>query len=266
MKLRSLSPMFGMRGPERLLCLIVAIFTLCAGAPGWATASVSDATNPDAIFLAPGFEEPLVPTAATSVEEDKALSQALKSYRESTTNDDFRPLEEFLKDHPQSGWRIALLTNLGLSYYHRGYFSKTIDVLEEAWAEGRAATEPRAKVLVDRSVGELLWMHARLGHSERLAELFDDIGDRPLTGPATELRTGGKEGLWTMRNDPGVAYLCGPMALWSDGAEKPATRARHVSRKIGLFGPLSLQPSRRDVGRARTLSRRGQASSPPDLS
>jgi hypothetical protein len=212
-KLISFSPILGMRGPARLLCLVAAIFTLCAGAPGWARPPVSDATNPEAIFFTRGFDEPLVPTSATSPEENKALSRALKSYREAAGDYPFRPLEEFLTNHPQSGWRVALLTNLGLSYYHRGYFSKTIEVLEKAWTEGHAATEPRAKALVDRSVGELLWMHARLGHSERLAELFDDIGERPLTGPATELRTGAKEGLWTMRNEPGVAYLCGPMAL-----------------------------------------------------
>jgi RHS repeat-associated protein len=210
---KSLGWIGGVRGPTLLLCLVAAILTLCAGAPGWATAPVSDATNPDAIFFARGFEEPLVPTSATSPEENKALSRALKSYQEAAGDDPFRPLEEFLVDHPQSGWRVALLTNLGLSYYHRGFFSKTIEVLEKAWTEGQPATDPRAKALVDRAVGELLWMHARLGHSERLAALLEDIGDRPLTGPATELLTGAKEGLSTMWNEPGVAYLCGPMAL-----------------------------------------------------
>jgi hypothetical protein len=212
-KLIPFSPILGMRGPARLLCLVAAIFTLCAGAPGWATTPVSDATNPEAIFFALGFEEPLVSTAPTSSEEDEDLSRALKSYQEAAGDDPLGPLEEFLVDHPQSGWRVALLTNLGLSYYHRGFFSKTIEVLEKAWMEGQAATDPRAKALVDRAVGELLWMHARLGHSERLAALLEDIGDRPLTGPATELLTGAKEGLSTMWNEPGVAYLCGPMAL-----------------------------------------------------
>jgi hypothetical protein len=56
-------------------------------------------------------------------------------------------------------------------------------------------------------------MHARLGHSEQLARLFEDVGERALTGPATEAQAGAKEGLWMMRNEPGVAYLCGPMAL-----------------------------------------------------
>jgi hypothetical protein len=32
---------------------------------------------------------------------------------------------------------------------------------------------------------------------------------------AREVIAGAREGLWLMRNDPGVAYLCGPMALKS---------------------------------------------------
>src|SRR5206468_1667702 len=38
-----------------------------------------------------------------------------------------------------------------------------------------------------------------------------------------EAITGAKEGLWTMRNDPGIAYLCGPMAL------KNLLRLKHFS-------------------------------------
>lgn len=56
-------------------------------------------------------------------------------------------------------------------------------------------------------------MHARLGHADRLAELFNELGDRAVTGPATEALAGARESLWQMRNNPGVAYLCGPMAL-----------------------------------------------------
>jgi RHS repeat-associated protein len=167
----------------------------------------------DSTDLATGLEEPLVATSPTSAEEDQALIRAVSLYRDQSEADQFQALESFLSDHPQSGWRVAVLTNLGLSYYHYGYFSKTIAALEEAWNEGRDAAEPHAKALVDRAVGELLRMHARLGHSEQLAALFEDIGERALTGPATETEAGARHGLWVMQNDPGVAYLCGPMAL-----------------------------------------------------
>jgi hypothetical protein len=101
------------------------------------------------------------------------------------------------------------------AYYHYGYFSKAIDAWEQAWLAGREVTELRARALVDRAVGELVRMHARLGHAERLASLLEETNGRHVTGPATEALAGGKEGLWMMQHNPGVAYLCGPMALKS---------------------------------------------------
>jgi RHS repeat-associated protein len=159
------------------------------------------------------FEEPLIATASTSRKEDEALSLAIKAYLKRSSPDDFQSLDVFLSDYPRSGWRVALLTNLGLSYYHYGYFSKAIDAWEMAWKAGKPVTEPRGKALVDRAIGELVRMHARLGHAERLEALIKELGSRQVTGPATEALTGAKEGLWMMRHEPGVAYLCGPMAL-----------------------------------------------------
>src|SRR5262249_50734567 len=112
-----------------------------------------------------------------------------------------------------SAWRVALLTNLGLSYYHYGYFSRALDAWERAWKAGRNTDDVNAQPLEDRAVGELARMHARLGHSERLKALFKELGDRHVTGPATEAIAGAMEGLWMMQNEPGTAYLCGPMAL-----------------------------------------------------
>ncbi len=84
---------------------------------------------------------------------------------------------------------------------------------ENAWQAGRTATDPRAKALTDRAVGELARMHARLGHADELEKLFADMGERPISGSASEMITGAREGLWMFRNEPGISYLCGPMAL-----------------------------------------------------
>ena len=139
--------------------------------------------------------------------------QALKLYRARAVEDDFSALHAFVADYPHSGWQIALLTNLGLSYYHYGYFSKAIDAWQKAWRLGRAATDLPSQALVDRAVGELIRMHARVGHADDVATLLDAINERPVSGPATEAVDGAREGLWMMRNKPGVAFLCGPMAL-----------------------------------------------------
>jgi RHS repeat-associated protein len=158
------------------------------------------------------FEEPLVPSAPTSFAENAALLAAVQKFQQGAV-DDFSAIGRFLDEYPHSPWRVALLTNLGLSYYRGGYFSKAIASWEQAWLEGRGLTEIRTRALADRAVGELARMHARLGHAERLALLFAEIGDRPVSGPATESIQGAREGLWQMQNNPGVAYLCGPMAL-----------------------------------------------------
>jgi RHS repeat-associated protein len=160
-----------------------------------------------------GFAELLLPTSATSPAEDATLATALDRYEQAGKPEDVAPLEEFLAAHPDSPWHVALLTNLGLVHYHYGYFSRAIDAWEQAWQAGRTVTDPAARPLVDRALGELARMHARLGHADRLAALFDDVGQRAVTGPATEALAGAREGLWHMRNNPGVAYLCGPMAL-----------------------------------------------------
>jgi hypothetical protein len=67
-----------------------------------------------------GFEEPLVPVAPTSREENEALLNAIQAYESRSKVDDLRAFDVFLSAYPHSGWRVAVLTNLGLAYYHYG--------------------------------------------------------------------------------------------------------------------------------------------------
>lgn len=165
--------------------------------------------------LVDGFEEPLVATIATTKEEDLALKQAITNYQKRALPENVSAFNEFIKNYPKSGWNVSILTNLGLIYYHHGYFSKAIEAWEQAWQieKNQPTDNPIAKMMADRAIGELARMHARLGHAPQLESFFQDIGDRPVTGPATESLAGAREGLWSMLNNPGVAYLCGPMAL-----------------------------------------------------
>jgi RHS repeat-associated protein len=188
-----------------LCCLSLAAPPAHAGA----TADVPAA----AVTQAAHFEEPLLPSAATTGEENAALLQALDAYKAQPAKDDFAPIANFLDTHPKSAWRIALLADMGLLDYHYGYFSRAISNWQDAWDAGRSNTDPRVKALVDRVAGELLRMHARLGHADDIEHLIADIGDRKLTGQATEDLTGAREGLYVFRNNPGIGYLCGPMAL-----------------------------------------------------
>jgi RHS repeat-associated protein len=159
------------------------------------------------------FAEPLIAAGPTTPAEDQELLQAIAAYERRLASDDFTSLTGFLAAHPQSAWRVALLTNLGLSYLHYGYFSRALDAWEAAWRDGKDLTERKPRALVDRAVGELVRLHAELGHVERLAALLDEIGDRPVSGPATEAVQIARETLWVMRTDPKHLFLCGPIAL-----------------------------------------------------
>jgi RHS repeat-associated protein len=162
-----------------------------------------------------GFEEPLIAMELPSVEETQALKQALAVYFQQKDASQVDALNAFLTAYPQSTWRVGLQTNLGLIHYHNGAFSAAIDAWEDAWKLGATATGMQQKALVDRAYGELVRMHARLGHADRLAALIEQSKHRILIGSATEALIGAKEGLWEMRNEPGIAYLCGPSALRS---------------------------------------------------
>jgi RHS repeat-associated protein len=159
------------------------------------------------------FEEPLIATGPTSPKEDQALLRAITAYRDQAIPDDFRVFDVFLSEHPRSAWATGVLTNLGLLYYHYGYFSRAISSWEQAWQAGSSVTEVQPKALVNRAIGELIRMHARLGHADEVEAILKEIEHRPVSGSATEAVTGAREGLWMMRHDPGVAYLCGPVAL-----------------------------------------------------
>lgn len=159
------------------------------------------------------FAEPLVSTAPTTSVEDAALSKAVEAYRRRADPGDLSSLIRYLTDHPHSGWSAAVLTNLGLSYLHDGYFSRAIAAWQDAWAEGRNAEDPAARALVDRAIGELARLRANLGHTAQLAALFADIGDRPVTGSATEAIQTAREQLTLVKSDPRHLFICGPLAL-----------------------------------------------------
>ena len=215
----SLSRLFPSSRSLRRLASAALLLAALAVQPDARAASLAEATPDPAsdIFhlTSRQFEEPFLPTAPTSADEDAALRQAIARYEARATEDDFSALTGYLDAYSHSGWRVAVLTDLGLLQYHYGYFSRAIASFGAAWQEGRSATDPKVHMLVDRAVGELAEMHARLGHVPELQALFKDIGNRPITGPATERLQGAREGLSTMETDPGVSFLCGPMALKS---------------------------------------------------
>jgi RHS repeat-associated protein len=192
--------------------LAAIIFVLLV--PAQAASAASPATAL-ATIQSGHFAEPLVATAPTTTAEDLALANAVAAHERRTVPDDVGSLTAFLSQYPHSGWAPAVLTNLGLAYLHEGYFSRALEAWQTAWREGRGATEPHARALVDRAVGELARLEASLGHFDELAALFDEMGGRAVTGPATEaVQVASEERLLAIK-DPRHLFLCGPQALLS---------------------------------------------------
>ncbi len=173
-------------------------------------------TNPTAqeFFRARVFEEPLVPVGGVpDKDENIALAAALIGYSQRTSPDDFSSLTGFLEAHPTSAWNAALLTDLGLEYYNTAYYSRALAAWSGAWLLAKDATDVNGKAIADRAVGELIAMHARLGHMAEVASLLNSIEVRPLSGPATERVANARGGLADMQERPEISFRCGPLAL-----------------------------------------------------
>jgi len=166
------------------------------------------------MFRARVFEEPLVPIGGEpSAEENAALATALIGYSKRSGPDDFSSFTGFLEKHPQSPWRAALLTCLGLEYYNTAHYSLALEAWREAWALGKYAKDAKEKAIADRAVGELASMYARLGRMTELEALLKSVENRMFVGAATERITGAREGLWSMQHKPEISFKCGPYAL-----------------------------------------------------
>ena len=165
------------------------------------------------IFRARVFEEPLVPMGSTSAVENRALADAVVGYLSGGRSENLGPIEGFLQRFPNSAWRVALLTDLGIVYRRTGYFTKALAAWQAAWELGKDQTEPNPRAITDRAVGEFLELNARLGRYDVLEALLPEVEKRGVRGSVTEKITGAREGLWLMKNRPEKAFRCGPMAL-----------------------------------------------------
>ena len=180
----------------------------------------ADIPPPPPTIYVPGLSEPFIATGPVSDAETKDLNAAAQEFHDiplKMKGGDFadfaKPLEAFVAAHKGSNWNPSILTDLALGYVRDGYYDKTFTDLELAWQQGKDASSPQAHLLMDRTIGELIKMHARVGHAEQVDALLTSIRGRPIGGPATQLIQGAREGLWDFHHNPGVAYLCGPAAL-----------------------------------------------------
>jgi RHS repeat-associated protein len=166
------------------------------------------------IMRARVFEEPLVSIGGEpSDEENAALASALLRYSKRSGPDDFASLTGFLEKHPNTSWRAALLTDMGLEYYNTAHYSLALGVWEKAWELAKDAVDGKGKAIADRAVGELAALYSRLGRITELETLLTSVKSRTFVGSATEKVSGARESLWSMQHRPEIAFKCGPYAL-----------------------------------------------------
>jgi RHS repeat-associated protein len=204
----------------RLICFALAVSVLTTLLPESSSlanpASASAPSDPhdvEALIRSVHLQEALVRTAPTSMVENIALARAVIAYENRSEPDDVGPLMQFAAEHPNSGWAAAVLTNMGYSNLHFGYYSRALDAWRRAWVSGKNATEPQAKALTDGAVGQLVRLYAALGKVDEVAGLFKELGARPITGSATEAVQAAREILTLSEKDPRHLYNCGPTAL-----------------------------------------------------
>ena len=186
-----------------------------AAPPGGALRFSPDPTREE-IFRARVFEEPLVPIGGIpSAEENRDLAAALEQYAQRPNADEFSALTHFLERHPQSSWRAALLTDLGLEYYNTAHYSLALEAWREAWSLGQKATDAQGIFLADRAVCELASLYSRLGRMIELEALLKSVEKRLFLGGESERINLVREALSMMQYQPGVSFRCGPLALQS---------------------------------------------------
>jgi len=122
-------------------------------------------------------------------------------------------MNSFLDSNPANAYSPSLRANLARQYFEAGYFSKALNAWRVAWSELEDETEPETKALADQVLGEYARMLGRVGRMDELGGLLHSVRDRVIMGSASEYVASAREGFWSMENDPGISFLCGPLAL-----------------------------------------------------
>lgn len=159
------------------------------------------------------FPEPLIPVGATESGENGVLARAISEYVQVRVPEQLGPISRFMESHTQSAWIPSLLLNAGLVYVRTGYFTRAAQDFRAAWKLAKSDTSRNGIATADRAIGELLTLESRLGHADAVEAILAELGQRTVTGRATEQVSNAKQALSVMRQAPEEAFRCGPYAL-----------------------------------------------------
>ncbi len=159
------------------------------------------------------FEVPLIPgSQAVQGNENHELAVVLRQTMGRFDDEKMSKVEEFLNNHPDSRWTLALELNRGFWLYHHGYFSLAMNSYKSAWAIGK--DEPGyAQTLANRALAEWIRMDSRVGRMDEMQKLLAVAKTRRTSGITSRYLEQAKDALWVMKNRPGKAFYCGAYAL-----------------------------------------------------
>ncbi len=157
--------------------------------------------------------ERIPPTQAPAIGEGAACSAALCQYLSQSDPEQVSALTTYLSTHPNSPYRLGMLTSLGSIYFRTARFSQCLETFEAAWAIGRGNIDAKALPLAGKAAGELALMYARLGRYESLEALLKEVEGRVFGGSGTNLLDDARMGFGLMTSSPGTSFRCGPLAL-----------------------------------------------------
>jgi RHS repeat-associated protein len=146
--------------------------------------------------------------------ESQDLSSAIDVMRLNGPGIGLPALELFVETYPDSVWTPSLRNNLAYHYRNKGRYTLALAHWATVWETMKLADAGRAKEVADFALAHLTRLLASLGRKETLELIFEETQGRVLdAGPLQQILEATKDGFVVMRNEPGVAYRCGTLAL-----------------------------------------------------
>ncbi len=228
----------------RLLCLVtfVWVWTARATEPVRVPVVSPDADTATLVSSTPVFAEQIVWVGGTPPPETESLAvlELLQDLRRGDPlQPDWRPLEDFITDHPRSAWTPSLRTSLASWYREHGRYSRALAHWEAAWTATKEYRSGTGKSVADHAFVHWTRLLASLGRIQTLAALIQEtVGRTWDAGPLQRLWEGTLEGYSVMLAQPGISYRCGTYAL-TEVARQLKGRTFHVGHLLNLQSPTN---------------------------
>lgn len=146
------------------------------------------------------FAEPLVPTGATTAEDNRALAQVLRQYVAGRNRENVSPVLAHLQRFPASPWRASLLANVGTVFSQHGYYTRAFESWNSAWQLTKDATDPRVRAVADYAIAEWLDLMSLFGDVAALEGKLKELDGRTVTGSTGARINVARQGVWVLKH------------------------------------------------------------------